>query len=55
MELTLCASGLTRTEARSRIKSIKGTPDAALQDGTPDAADNDLSSLFAGFLSTIRS
>jgi ATP-dependent Clp protease protease subunit len=46
MELTLCASGLTRTEARSRIKSIKGTP---------DAADNDLSSLFAGFLSTIRS
>ncbi|RSV41525.1 Clp protease ClpP [Sphingomonas sp. ABOLE] len=34
LELTLLASGMTRAQARSRIKALKGTPDAA-----PDNAD----------------
>lgn len=37
MELSLCASGLTRTEARTRINKIKGTPGAATEPATPGA------------------
>jgi ATP-dependent Clp protease, protease subunit len=57
IELTLLASGMTRAQARARIKSIKGTPDAA-----PDPADTpgaggetDVSAAFADLLATIRS
>lgn len=39
MELALVAAGSTRTEARARINSIKGTPGAAPADGTPGAAE----------------
>jgi len=38
MELTLVSGGMTRTQARARIKEIKGTPGAA-QQGTPGAAE----------------
>lgn len=39
LELTLLAAGHSRTEARARINKIKGKPDAALEDGTPGAAE----------------
>lgn len=39
MELTLVGAGMTRSQARSRIKEIKGTPGAATDHGTPGAAD----------------
>jgi ATP-dependent Clp protease, protease subunit len=52
MELTLVASGCTRSEARSRINKIKGTPGAALNTGTPGAAVAEAS---ADILSAVRS
>lgn len=39
MELTLVASGQSRTEARARINKIKGTPGAARDTDTPGAVD----------------
>jgi ATP-dependent Clp protease protease subunit len=39
MELSLVASGQSRSQARARINKIKGTPGAARDDGTPGAAD----------------
>lgn len=53
MELTLVGAGMTRSQARARIKEIKGTPGAASDTGTPGAADatadwaDDLSRLIA--------
>ena len=50
LELSLLASGLTRTQARERIQRIKGKPDAAdgpKNDGKPDAATNFLRSVLA--------
>lgn len=38
MELQLVATGMSRTDARARIKKITGTPGAALEGGTPGAA-----------------
>lgn len=38
MELQLVASGMSRSDARDRIKEIKGTPGAAHEEGTPGAA-----------------
>lgn len=59
MELTLVASGLTRTQARERLSKIKdgSTPGAAadLETPTPGAGDPELAGLLAGLLSTIRS
>lgn len=53
MELSLVASGHTRTEARARINKIKGTPGAALEPAaTPGAggiATDDLVGLLAKF------
>ncbi|WP_288413832.1 head maturation protease, ClpP-related [uncultured Novosphingobium sp.] len=51
MELTLVASGMSRTQARARINEIKGTPGAALKNGTPGAAEltEDLKTLLASF------
>ncbi|WAJ29320.1 head maturation protease, ClpP-related [Antarcticirhabdus aurantiaca] len=53
MELQLVAAGATRTQARERIKKIKGTPDAAVE-ATPGAGAADWSG-FSGLLSTMRS
>ncbi len=57
LELTLVNSGMTRTQARARIKSLKGTPGAA-----PDHADTPgaggepgLGGAFASLLQSIRS
>lgn len=57
MELTLLASGHSRTEARARINKIKGKPDAALDPAdTPGAGgDPDLTSAMAALINTIRS
>lgn len=41
MELTLLASGQSRTEARARINKIKGKPDAAIEPATPGAGDTE--------------
>jgi ATP-dependent Clp protease protease subunit len=53
MELSLVASGHTRTEARARINKIKGTPGAALESATTPGAGgiaaDDLVSLLAKF------
>lgn len=38
MELTLVAAGMTRTDARARINTIRSTPGAASTVGTPGAA-----------------
>lgn len=55
MELTLLASGHSRTEARARINKIKGTPGAALDDAKPDAGDLEMNSAMTALLATIRS
>lgn len=56
MELQLVASGMTRADARARIKKIKGTPGAALDDAaTPGAGADDWLSDAAGLLSVLRS
>ena len=39
MELSLCASGYTRSEARELINQVKGTPGAAVETPTPGAGD----------------
>jgi ATP-dependent Clp protease protease subunit len=53
LELTLVSSGMTRAQARARIKSIKGTPDAALDTvDTPGAVD--LALPLAGLLEAFR-
>jgi ATP-dependent Clp protease, protease subunit len=55
MELTLVASGCTRTEARARINKIKGTPGAAHDAATPGAGDDpELAGALAGFLNFLR-
>ena len=54
MELQLVSAGLTRSEARSRINSIKGTPGAANETSTPGAADTKLAGALAGFLSSLQ-
>lgn len=54
MEFTLIAGGMTRTQARSRIAKIKGTPGAAPEAATPGAGGEDWSGL-AGLISAIRS
>lgn len=53
MELTLVSAGLTRTQARERIKEIKGTPGAAIE-ATPGAGDPELTGALAGLLDTLR-
>lgn len=57
LELTLLASGMTRAQARARIKSLKGKPDAAPNTAdTPDAGgDPGLGTAFADLLQSIRS
>jgi len=55
MELTLVSAGYTRSDARARIKAIRGTPGAALEPVTPGADETDLSGALAGLLSSIRS
>lgn len=55
MELQLVSAGLTRTQARERINSIKGTPGAACDaDTTPGAGDPALTASLAGLLAAIR-
>ena len=55
MELSLVASGMTRTQARDRINKIKGTPGAALDnDLTPGAGGEDWSGL-TDLIAAIRS
>lgn len=53
-ELTLVRAGLSRTDARARINEIKGTPGAAIEPGTPGAADDRLASALAGLRDSIR-
>lgn len=54
MELTLVAGGHTRTEARSRINKIKGTPGAALDAATtPGAGGTELTGALAGLLANL--
>lgn len=53
MELQLVSAGMSRSQARARINSIKGTPGAALNDATPGAGD-DWSGL-TGLIQTLRS
>ncbi len=57
MELTLINSGMTRTQARARIKAIKGTPGAAPEPAdTPGAGgDPDLAADIERLIQTIRS
>ena len=47
MELSLCASGRTRAEARAAINKIKGTPGAAPVPATPGAGDDWMASAIA--------
>lgn len=59
MELTLVRAGYSRTDARARIKKIKGdgTPGAAsdLDVTTPGAGDTELTGALAGLLQSFRS
>jgi len=54
MELSLVHSGSTRSEARARINSIKGTPGAA-QGGTPGAVNTDPMPVASNILKAIQS
>ncbi|MFD1103710.1 head maturation protease, ClpP-related [Sphingobium olei] len=55
MELALVAAGMTRTQARARIKALKGTPGAALEsDVTPGAGDPKLSEALKGLLASFK-
>ncbi|MGT2514792.1 head maturation protease, ClpP-related [Sphingomonas panni] len=56
MEMTLLASGMTRAQARARIKSLKGMPDAAQEPAdTPGAGgDPDLLGGLAALLDVFR-
>ncbi|WP_218146908.1 head maturation protease, ClpP-related [Sphingobium sp. AP50] len=54
MELALVASGMTRTQARAKIKNLKGTPGAATdQDVTPGADDRKLNEALTGLLANL--
>ena len=54
MELALVASGLTRTQARAKIKNLKGTPGAAADEAvTPGADDRKLNQALAGLLANL--
>lgn len=54
MELALVASGMTRTQARARIKNLKGTPGAATgQDVTPGADGRKLTEALTGLLASL--
>lgn len=54
MELALVASGMTRTQARAKIKNLKGTPGAAPdQDVTPGADDQKLNEALTGLLANL--
>ncbi|MDE0880018.1 MAG: Clp protease ClpP [Sphingomonas bacterium] len=55
MELTLLASGHSRTEARARINKIKGKPDAALTPDVTPGADADLADGMTRLLATLKS
>jgi ATP-dependent Clp protease protease subunit len=55
LELKLLAGGDTRAQAREHISKIKGKPDAARDDGKPDAADPELVGAVSALLQTIRS
>lgn len=50
MELTLCAAGMTRSSARERIQSLKGTPGAA-PNATPGAG---LEAEVAALIATLK-
>lgn len=55
MELTLLASGMTRTQARARINSLKGKPDAAPNNAdTPGAGGTELIGSLAGLLDSLK-
>jgi len=55
MELMLVAGGATRAQARARIKSIKGMPDAALDPAvTPGADGTELLGSLAGLLDSLK-
>ncbi|HWT12291.1 MAG TPA: head maturation protease, ClpP-related [Allosphingosinicella sp.] len=55
MELSLLASGNTRSQARARINKIRGTTDSAPSGSTTDSApDPELAGALAGLLQTIR-
>lgn len=53
MELTLVSAGMTRTQARARIKEIKGTPDAA-REATPGAGDPEWEAIAGRLLDNFR-
>lgn len=55
MELQLVSAGMTRTQARERINTIKGTPGAARDaDTTPGAGDPALTVALAGLAAAFR-
>jgi hypothetical protein len=55
LELQLVNSGMTRSDARSRIQKIKGTPGAAVDPAdTPGAVDTKLLGSLTGLLSTLK-
>ncbi|PKB19650.1 ATP-dependent protease ClpP protease subunit [Novosphingobium kunmingense] len=54
MELTLVHAGLTRSQARSRINEIKGTPGAAQSEPTPGAGDGDWMAEASKLLASLR-
>lgn len=54
MELALVASGMTRTQARARIKNLKGTPGAAPDNAvTPGADATQLNKALTGLLANL--
>lgn len=54
-EMTLLASGMSRAQARARIKALKGTPDAAREPAdTPGAGGTDLLGPLAGLLNSLK-
>ena len=54
MELALVGAGMTRSQARARIKSLKGTPGAASEEPTtPGAGDPKLAEALTGLLATV--
>lgn len=55
MELALVGAGHSRASARALINKIKGKPGAALNDGTPGAADASWTAAAARLLETIKS
>lgn len=53
MEMSLMASGQSRSQARAHINKIKGKPDAA-RSGTQDAADSDWTQALTGLLQNLK-